>query len=51
VSAWTLGDVEGTLQQFDVALQAGQSIRLAPGESIQFDYTTEPHWRWRAVPW
>jgi hypothetical protein len=51
VSAWTLGDVEGTLQQFDVALQVGQSIRLAPGESIQFDYTTEPHWRWRAVPW
>jgi len=51
VSAWTVGDVEGNLQPFDAGLRTGQSIRLAPGESIRFDYTVAPHWRWRAVPW
>lgn len=49
VTAWTLGDTEGNQQQFEVALRAGQSIRLAPGESIQFSYAEAPHWRWRAV--
>ncbi len=51
VTAWTLGDAEGNLQPFAAALQTGQSIRLAPGESIRFDYTESPQWRWRAVPW
>jgi len=51
VSSWTLGDAEGNLQQFDSPLQTGKSIRLAPGESIQFDYAEEPRWRWRAIPW
>jgi hypothetical protein len=50
VSAWTLGDTEGSLQEFKTALQTGQSIRLAPGESIQFIYSQAPQWRWRAVP-
>jgi len=50
VSGWLLSDADGTRQPFDGTLRTGQSIRLAPGESIQFNYTDPPQWRWRALP-
>jgi len=50
VSSWTLGDAEDTWQQFDGGLRTGQCIRLAPGESVRFDYMDTPQWRWRSTP-
>ena len=50
VTTWTLGDIEGNVQTFDGPLDPGQSIRLAPGETIQLEYTKAPLWRWRSAP-
>lgn len=50
VSSWVVVDVQGSRQQFDGALRTGQCIRLAPGESIRFDYVEIPQWRWRLMP-
>ena len=47
VSGWTLTDLNGVPQVFDGNWSAGQSIPLAPGESLNVNYTALPAWRWR----
>lgn len=48
VSSWTLTDVNGVEQSFEGTWIAGQSIALAPGESVKVDYSAAPAWRWKA---
>ncbi|MCA9110935.1 MAG: hypothetical protein KDA52_13375 [Planctomycetaceae bacterium] len=50
VWSWTVRDTEGNAQTLTSPLHTGQSIHLAPGESIQLEYTATPKWRWRSVP-
>lgn len=47
VRAWTLGEASGASQRFEGGLTVGQSIRLAPGDSLTLEYDTPPAWRWR----
>lgn len=47
VSEWTLIDNNGVSQVFSGALAVGQTIPLQPGDSVKFNYTEAPTWRWR----
>ncbi len=49
VSSWTLTDVNGVSQAFEGTWSAGQSIALAPGETISVNYSEAPAWRWKAI--
>ncbi|MCA9040514.1 MAG: hypothetical protein KDA65_09230 [Planctomycetaceae bacterium] len=48
ITSWTLTDTEGESLIFNTTWQAGQSIRLAPGESLTLQYQQKPDWKWRS---
>ena len=49
VSIWTKTDANGESISFAGALTLGQSILLDPGDSISFEYTAAPQWKWKAM--
>ncbi len=50
VKTWTLATAAETGEQsFAGPVQAGQGIRLEPGDSLRLEYGKAPAWRWRAL--
>lgn len=50
VTGWSLTDTQGISEHIEAPLVAGASIMLMPGESIAFDYETDPpEWKWRVI--
>lgn len=49
VTGWRLTDPDGSSQEFSGGLFTGQTILLEPGDSVVFNYTKTPEWRWRAL--
>jgi hypothetical protein len=49
VNQWELIDVNGKAQTIRAGFNAGQTLRLEPGESVRLTYTAAPVWRWRGV--
>jgi hypothetical protein len=49
VSSWEETDANGTTAKFDTPLAAGQHFTMEPGDSVGFDYTRTPAWRWKAL--
>jgi hypothetical protein len=49
VSSWEETDANGTTVKFDSPLAAGQHFTMEPGDSVRFDYTQTPAWRWKAL--
>ncbi|MCL5103169.1 MAG: hypothetical protein M1133_03515 [Armatimonadetes bacterium] len=51
VLSWRIADASGLSQSIDGPFTAGQSITLAPGESISIQYAPggAPSWRWRGM--
>ena len=51
VTQWGVTDTYGVREMVDAPLLAGQSIYLAPAESITLHYAkSPPTWKWRAIP-
>ncbi|MEZ6047563.1 MAG: hypothetical protein R3C11_18675 [Planctomycetaceae bacterium] len=50
VFSWTINSSSAEPLHIESALYPGQSIRLAPGESLRLDYQVKPEWKWRSLP-
>jgi len=49
VSRWSKTDANGTALTFTGGLFPGQSFVLDPGDSVTFEYSQRPEWRWKAL--
>jgi hypothetical protein len=49
VSSWEETDANGSTMKFDAGLSVGQHFTVEPGDSVKFQYTQAPVWRWKGL--